>query len=191
MKKWKAILFGTLLTLSLCTFTACGTEVNNADETVDEKNNDERNKKKNTNENTATENGIMEDETDNDGVMDNGGIIEDSGTDNNEMAGGNITVTPAGNGNNTTAAPGTTDANGTGNDGTVSGELGDSVKDLLHSHTMKMVCNCGNHKSCQKKQKTHTITQDIFFYGVGLSGRRKRHKKSHSAVCLIIGNRRN
>ena len=62
---------------------------------------------------------------------------------------------------------------------------------LLHSHTMKMVCNCGNHKSCQKKQKTHTITQDIFFYGVGLSGRRKRHKKSHSAVCLIIGNRRN
>lgn len=46
MKKWKAILFGTLLTLSLCTFTACGTEVNNADETVDEKNNDERNKKK-------------------------------------------------------------------------------------------------------------------------------------------------
>ena len=70
MKKWKAILFGTLLTLSLCTFTACGTEVNNADETVDEKNNDERNKKKNTNENTATENGIMEDETDNDGVMD-------------------------------------------------------------------------------------------------------------------------
>ena len=49
MKKWKAILFGTLLTLSLCTFTACGTEVNNADETVDEKNNDERNKKKNTN----------------------------------------------------------------------------------------------------------------------------------------------
>ncbi len=32
----------------------------------------------------------MEDETDNDGVMDNGGIIEDSGTDNNEMAGGNI-----------------------------------------------------------------------------------------------------
>ena len=48
MKKWKAILFGTLLTLSLCTFTACGTEVNNADETVDEKNNDERNKKKNT-----------------------------------------------------------------------------------------------------------------------------------------------
>lgn len=32
-------------------------EVNNADETVDEKNNDERNKKKNTNENTATENG--------------------------------------------------------------------------------------------------------------------------------------
>ena len=73
---------------------------------------------------------FMEDETDNDGVMDNGGIIEDSGTDNNEMAGGNITVTPAGNGNNTTAAPGTTDANGTGNDGTVSGELGDSVKDL-------------------------------------------------------------
>ena len=99
MKKWKAILFGTLLTLSLCTFTACGTEVNNADETVDEKNNDERNKKKNTNENTATENGIMEDETDNDG-------------------------------NISTAAPGTTDANGTGNDGTVSGELGDSVKDL-------------------------------------------------------------
>ena len=99
MKKWKAILFGTLLTLSLCTFTACGTEVNNADETVDEKNNDERNKKKNTNENTATENGIMEDETDNDGVMDNGGIIEDSGTDNNEMAGGNITVTPTGDGN--------------------------------------------------------------------------------------------
>ncbi len=48
MKKWKAILFGTLLTLSLCTFTACGTEVNNADETVDEKNNDERNKKKNS-----------------------------------------------------------------------------------------------------------------------------------------------
>lgn len=37
MKKWKAILFGTMLTLSLCTFTACGTEVNNADETVDEK----------------------------------------------------------------------------------------------------------------------------------------------------------
>mgnify|MGYP000784183249 CR=1 FL=1 len=34
MKKWKAILFGTLLTLSLCTFTACGTEVNNADETA-------------------------------------------------------------------------------------------------------------------------------------------------------------
>lgn len=104
MKKWKAILFGTMLTLSLCTFTACGTEVNNADE------------------------------TDNDGVMDNGGIIEDSGTDNNEMAGGNITVTPAGDGNNATAAPGTAGVNGTENgtenDGTVSGELGDSVKDL-------------------------------------------------------------
>ena len=42
MKKWKAILFGTMLTLSLCTFTACGTEVNNADETVDEKNKDEK-----------------------------------------------------------------------------------------------------------------------------------------------------
>ena len=39
MKKWKAIFFGTLLTLSLCTFTACGTDVNNADETVDEKEN--------------------------------------------------------------------------------------------------------------------------------------------------------
>ena len=46
MKKWKAILFGTMLTLSLCTFTACGTEVNNADETVDEKNKDEKDKKK-------------------------------------------------------------------------------------------------------------------------------------------------
>ena len=94
MKKWKAILFGTMLTLSLCTFTACGTEVNNADETVDEKNKDEKDKKKDTNENTATENEIMEGETDNDGVMDNGGVIEDSGTDNNEMAGGNVTVTP-------------------------------------------------------------------------------------------------
>ena len=50
MKKWKAILFGTMLTLSLCTFTACGTEVNNADETVDEKNKDEKDKKKDTNE---------------------------------------------------------------------------------------------------------------------------------------------
>ena len=89
MKKWKAILFGTLLTMSLCTFTACGTEGNNADETVDEKDKDEKDKKKDTNENTATDNEIMEDETDNDGVMDNGGIIEDSGTDNNEMAGGN------------------------------------------------------------------------------------------------------
>ena len=48
MKKWKAILFGTLLTLSLCTITACGTEVNNADETVDEKNKDEKDKKKDT-----------------------------------------------------------------------------------------------------------------------------------------------
>ena len=60
MKKWKAILFGTMLTLSLCTFTACGTEVNNADETVDEKNKDEKDKKKDTNENTATENEIMD-----------------------------------------------------------------------------------------------------------------------------------
>ena len=51
MKKWKAILFGTLLTLSLCTFTACGTEVNNADETVDEKD---------TNENTAAEDETIE-----------------------------------------------------------------------------------------------------------------------------------
>jgi len=129
MKKWKAILFGTMLTLSLCTFTACGTEVNNADETVDEKNKDEKDKKKDTNENTATENEIMEGETDN-----NGGVIEDSGTDNNEMAGGNVTVTPTGDGNNATTAPGTAGVNGTENgtenDGTVSGELGDSVKDL-------------------------------------------------------------
>ena len=134
MKKWKAILFGTMLTLSLCTFTACGTEVNNADETVDEKNKDEKAKKKDTNANTATENEIMEGETDNDGVMDSGGVIEDSGTDNNEMAGGNVTVTPTGDGNNATTAPGTAGVNGTENgtenDGTVSGELGDSVKDL-------------------------------------------------------------
>lgn len=53
MKKWKAILFGTLLTLSLCTFTACGTEVNNADETVDEKDKNTKDKEKDTNENTA------------------------------------------------------------------------------------------------------------------------------------------
>ena len=46
MKKWKAILFGTLLTLSLCTFTACGTEVNNADETVDEKDKNTKDKEK-------------------------------------------------------------------------------------------------------------------------------------------------
>ena len=76
----------------------------------------------------------MEGETDNDGVMDNGGVIEDSGTDNNEMAGGNVTVTPTGDGNNATTAPGTAGVNGTENgtknDGTVSGELGDSVKDL-------------------------------------------------------------
>ena len=48
MKKWKAILFGTLLTLSLCTFTACGTEVNNADETVDEKDKNTKDKEKDT-----------------------------------------------------------------------------------------------------------------------------------------------
>ena len=56
--------------------------------------------------------------------------MTDSGTDNNEMSDGNITVTPAGNGNNGTAAPGAADADRNENDGTVSGELGDSVKDL-------------------------------------------------------------
>jgi len=134
MKKWKAILFGTLLTLSLCTFTACGTEVNNADETVDDAQKDTKDK----NKNDAADDEIM----DNDAVMDNGGIIEDSGTDNNEMAGGNLTVTPGAgtsdtgnNGNDAAVTPGTegTGDNGTGNkgnDGTVSGELGDSVKDL-------------------------------------------------------------
>ena len=121
MKKWKAILFGTLLTLSLCTFTACGTEVNNADETVDEKD---------TNENTAAEDENMGEKADNDGVKDNGEHTKDSGTDNNEMSDGNITVTPAGNGNNGTAAPGAADADRNENDGTVSGELCDSVKDL-------------------------------------------------------------
>lgn len=131
MKKWKAILFGTLLTLSLCTFTACGTEVNNADETVDDKN-----------KNDAADDEIMDNDADNDGVMDNGGIIEDSGTDNNEMAGGNLTVTPeagtsdaGNNGNDAAVTPGTEGtgdnaAGNNGNDGTVSGELGDSVKDL-------------------------------------------------------------
>ena len=121
MKKWKAILFGTLLTLSLCTFTACGTEVNNADETVDEKD---------TNENTAAEDETREEKADNDGVKDNGESIKDAGTDNNVMSDGNITVTTAGNGNNGTAAPGGADADRNENDGTVSGELGDSVKDL-------------------------------------------------------------
>lgn len=138
MKKWKAILFGTLLTLSLCTFTACGTEVNNADETVDDAQKDTKDK----NKNDAADDEIMDNDADNDGVMDNGGIIEDSGTDNNEMAGGNLTVTPGAgtpdtgnNGNDAVVTPGTegTGDNGTGNkgnDGTVSGELGDSVKDL-------------------------------------------------------------
>ena len=60
MKKWKAILFGTLLTLSLCTFTACGTEVNNADETVDEKDENTKDKEKDTNENTAAEDETMD-----------------------------------------------------------------------------------------------------------------------------------
>ncbi len=64
MKKWKAILFGTMLTLSLCTFTACGTEVNNADET--------QWMKKDTNENNAAEDETMEAKADNDGVKDNG-----------------------------------------------------------------------------------------------------------------------
>ncbi len=96
MKKWKAILFGTLLTLSLCTFTACGTEVNNADETVDEKDKNMKDKEKDTNENTAAEDETMEEKADNDGVKDNGERIKDSGTDNNEMSDGNITVTPAG-----------------------------------------------------------------------------------------------
>ena len=127
MKKWKAILFGTLLTLSLCTFTACGTEVNNADETVDEKDKNTKDKEKDTNENTAAEDETMEEKADNDGVKDNGESIKDSGTDNNEMSDGNITVTPAGNGNNGTAAPGAADADRNENDGTVSGELGDSV----------------------------------------------------------------
>mgnify|MGYP006934555075 CR=1 FL=1 len=119
MKKWKAILFGTLLTMSLCTFTACGTDVNNADETVDENDKDVKDK------NDASKNEAAENAADDDGVMDNDGIIEDSGTDNNEMAGGNITVTPGENRNTVTGVPGTD-----GNDGTVSGELGDSVKDL-------------------------------------------------------------
>ena len=70
MKKWKAILFGTLLTLSLCTFTACGTEVNNADETVDEKDKNTKDKEKDTNENTAAEDETMEEKADNDGVKD-------------------------------------------------------------------------------------------------------------------------
>ena len=130
MKKWKAILFGTLLTLSLCTFTACGTEVNNADETVDEKDKNTKDKEKDTNENTAAEDETMEEKADNDGVKDNGESIKDSGTDNNEMSDGNITVTPAVNGNKGTAAPGAADADRNENDGTVSGELGDSVKDL-------------------------------------------------------------
>ena len=67
MKKWKAILFGTLLTLSLCTFTACGTEVNNADETVGEKDKNTKDKEKDTNENTAAEDETMEEKADNDG----------------------------------------------------------------------------------------------------------------------------
>ena len=121
MKKWKAILFGTLLTLSLCTFTACGTAVNNADETVDEKDKNTKDKEKDTNENTAAEDETMEEKADNDGVKDNGESIKDSGTDNNEMSDGNITVTPAGNGNNGTAAPGAADADRNENDGTVSG----------------------------------------------------------------------
>ena len=75
MKKWKAILFGTLLTLSLCTFTACGTEVNNADETVDEKDKNTKDKEKDTNENTAVEDETMEEKADNDGVKDNGESI--------------------------------------------------------------------------------------------------------------------
>ena len=79
MKKWKAILFGTLLTLSLCTFTACGTEVNNADETVDEKDKNTKDKEKDTNENTAAEDETMEEKADNDGVKDNGESIKDSG----------------------------------------------------------------------------------------------------------------
>ncbi len=130
MKKWKAILFGTLLTLSLCTFTACGTEGNNADEAVDDKN-----------KNETEEDKTMDNDAENDGVMDNGGIIGDSDTDNNEMSGGNLTVTPepgtseTGNdGNDVTVTPGTKGsedaAQNEQNDGTVSGELGDSVKDL-------------------------------------------------------------
>ena len=135
MKKWKAILFGTMLTLSLCTFTACGTEVNNADETVDDAQKDTKDK----NKNNAAVDEIIDNVADNDCVMDIGEIIEDSGTDNNEMAGGNLTVTPGAgtsdtgnNENDAAVTPGTkrTGDNGTGNDGTVSGELGDSVKDL-------------------------------------------------------------
>ena len=75
MKKWKAILFGTLLTLSLWTFTACGTEVNNADETVNEKDKNTKDKEKDTNENTAAEDETMEEKADNDGVKDNGESI--------------------------------------------------------------------------------------------------------------------
>ncbi len=82
--------------------------VNNADETVDEKNNDERRKKKNTTTHCHRKNGIMERwETDNDGADgQRRRIVKILAQITMEMAGGNITVTPCGNGNNTTAAPG-------------------------------------------------------------------------------------
>lgn len=128
MKKWKAILLVLCLPVSVYIYSLRH-EVNNADETVDEKDKNTKDKEKDTNENTAVEDETMEEKADNDGE---GQWREhyDSGTDNNEMSDGNITVTPAGNGNNGTAAPGAADADRNENDGTVSGELGDSVKDL-------------------------------------------------------------
>ena len=121
MKKWKTVLMGTLLVLSLCTLTACGDDNgnNNADESG-----------------STTENAADRNDTDKtDGTMDGTAADDKTDTDkNNETAdenaaGQNDTASDADNAAEDNNAA--DNNNGTdNNDDTVSGELGDSVRDL-------------------------------------------------------------
>ena len=128
MKKTKGILTGTLLVMALGMLTACGSNNNKADEsgTVTEDKKEDNTKTDNTETNTLDdkENGSNADANSgaDDTALDNGEAISEETEEN----GGTVTD------NNSEVSENSTDStkDKKNNDGTVSGALGDGVKDL-------------------------------------------------------------
>ena len=124
MKKWKKILMAMMMVMSVTMLCACGERTDNAaDESPIEDDADMDDADEADDGADGDEIGIVPD--DNDTVPDNSGNAGNSNAGNSNAGNNNAGDNNNANNTNTTDTQPDTD-----NDGTVSGELGDSVKDL-------------------------------------------------------------